>query len=105
MDCEPEAAFSLQESIYPLIFFPRITDAATKGAIVSFTRSLSVQLSPKGIRANAIAFVLSALFSFLVYPDFFFSIHLLDPGPSTLLSNLQLDQPRRSTGEHLASIN
>ncbi|CED83236.1 epsilon dna polymerase [Phaffia rhodozyma] len=29
--------------------------AATKGAIVAFTRSLSVQLSPKGIRANAVA--------------------------------------------------
>ena len=29
--------------------------ASTKGAIVSFTRSLSVQLSPKGIRANGVA--------------------------------------------------
>lgn len=28
---------------------------SSKGAIVSFTRSLSVQLSPKGIRANAVA--------------------------------------------------
>lgn len=29
--------------------------SSTKGAIVSFTRSLSVQLAPKGIRVNAIA--------------------------------------------------
>jgi NAD(P)-dependent dehydrogenase (short-subunit alcohol dehydrogenase family) len=29
--------------------------AATKGAILSFTRSLAVQLAPKGIRANSVA--------------------------------------------------
>ena len=29
--------------------------AATKGAIVSFTRSLAKQLLPKGIRVNAVA--------------------------------------------------
>lgn len=29
--------------------------AATKGAIVSFTRALSKQLTPKGIRVNAVA--------------------------------------------------
>jgi len=29
--------------------------AATKGAIVSFTRSLAKQLTPKGIRVNAVA--------------------------------------------------
>lgn len=29
--------------------------ASTKGAIVSFTRSLSMQLTPKGIRVNAVA--------------------------------------------------
>ncbi len=29
--------------------------AATKGAIVSFTRSLAQQLVPKGIRVNAVA--------------------------------------------------
>ena len=32
-----------------------MADASTKGAILAFTRSLSVQLSPKGIRANAVA--------------------------------------------------
>lgn len=29
--------------------------AATKGAIVGFTRSLAVQLTPKGIRVNAVS--------------------------------------------------
>lgn len=29
--------------------------SATKGAIVSFTRSLAIQLAPKGIRVNAVA--------------------------------------------------
>jgi NAD(P)-dependent dehydrogenase (short-subunit alcohol dehydrogenase family) len=29
--------------------------AATKGAIVSFTRALAKQLTPKGIRVNAVA--------------------------------------------------
>lgn len=29
--------------------------ASTKGAIVGFTRSLAMQLSPKGIRVNAVA--------------------------------------------------
>ena len=29
--------------------------AATKGAIVSFTRALAQQLKPKGIRVNAVA--------------------------------------------------
>jgi NAD(P)-dependent dehydrogenase (short-subunit alcohol dehydrogenase family) len=29
--------------------------AATKGAIVGFTRSLAKQLMPKGIRVNAVA--------------------------------------------------
>jgi NAD(P)-dependent dehydrogenase (short-subunit alcohol dehydrogenase family) len=29
--------------------------ASTKGAIVGFTRSLAVQLIPKGIRVNAVA--------------------------------------------------
>ncbi|RJE16950.1 KR domain protein [Aspergillus sclerotialis] len=29
--------------------------AATKGAIVSFTRSLALQLTPKGIRVNAVS--------------------------------------------------
>lgn len=31
--------------------------AATKGAIVGFTRSLALQLVPKGIRVNAVAWV------------------------------------------------
>lgn len=35
--------------------------AATKGAIVGFTRSLAVQLIPKGIRVNAVASVLLSL--------------------------------------------
>jgi len=35
---------------------PSLIDySSTKGAIVSFTRSLAVQLAPKGIRVNAIA--------------------------------------------------
>ncbi|KXS19820.1 NAD(P)-binding protein [Gonapodya prolifera JEL478] len=35
---------------------PRLVDySATKGAIVSFTRSLAKQLAPKGIRCNAVA--------------------------------------------------
>jgi len=35
---------------------PEVIDyAATKGAIVSYTRSLAKQLGPKGIRVNAIA--------------------------------------------------
>lgn len=29
--------------------------AATKGAIIGFTRSLAMQLTPKGIRVNAVA--------------------------------------------------
>lgn len=29
--------------------------ASTKGAIVGFTRSLAMQLAPKGIRVNAVA--------------------------------------------------
>ena len=29
--------------------------SSTKGAIVSFTRSLALQLAPKGIRVNAVA--------------------------------------------------
>ena len=29
--------------------------AATKGAIVGFTRALAVQLTPEGIRVNAVA--------------------------------------------------
>lgn len=33
--------------------------AATKGAIVGFTRSLAKQLMPKGIRVNAVAYVLT----------------------------------------------
>jgi NAD(P)-dependent dehydrogenase (short-subunit alcohol dehydrogenase family) len=31
--------------------------ASTKGAIVGFTRALSLQLIPKGIRVNAVAYV------------------------------------------------
>ena len=35
---------------------PSMVDyAATKGAIVGFTRSLATQLIPKGIRVNAVA--------------------------------------------------
>ena len=35
---------------------PELLDyAATKGAIVSFTRSLALQAKPKGIRVNAVA--------------------------------------------------
>jgi NAD(P)-dependent dehydrogenase (short-subunit alcohol dehydrogenase family) len=35
---------------------PAMVDyASTKGAIVSFTRSLAKQLTPKGIRVNAVA--------------------------------------------------
>ena len=35
---------------------PSLLDySATKGAIVSFTRSLALQLAPKGIRVNAVA--------------------------------------------------
>jgi len=33
----------------------RIDDAATRGAVISFTRSLALALAPEGIRANAIA--------------------------------------------------
>lgn len=33
--------------------------ASTKGAIVGFTRSLALQLIPKGIRVNAVAYVYS----------------------------------------------
>ena len=35
--------------------------AATKGAIVGFTRSLAVHLIPKGIRVNAVASVILSL--------------------------------------------
>lgn len=38
--------------------------AATKGAIVGFTRSLAAQLIPKGIRVNAVALVSSILFNY-----------------------------------------
>lgn len=31
--------------------------AATKGAIISFTKSLATHLIPKGIRVNAVAYV------------------------------------------------
>lgn len=32
--------------------------ASTKGAIVSFTKALAVHLIPKGIRVNAVAYVI-----------------------------------------------
>jgi len=39
----------------PLLALFLVDYSSTKGAIVSFTRSLSVKLAPQGIRVNAVA--------------------------------------------------
>lgn len=55
VDCACPAHFIIVHRLhYCFTPDPSLPDAATKGAILAYTRSLNVQLNPKGIRANAV---------------------------------------------------
>lgn len=65
--------------------------ASTKGAIISFTKSLAKNLMPKGIRVNAVALVPSLL-SFFLTQNGSFNMFCLVPARFTHLSSLPRDQ-------------